>query len=634
METVLIGGKAYQIDLSSTDLVGGEAEVVKLKLPKLGLCAVKHYKPPDHPHFASLPHEQKNARRRIAEHQHKLPALMEFAPKLPQGLVTPVEIAYDPTGKTVRGPVYPFVDNAEVLLRFGEPDYCDHQGITPELKIAILQHLLRTVIEAHGVRFYFGDFNDLNVLVQAAKRIAFIIDADSSQFGKYLCRVYTDRFVDPRLCNSELVLVKPHDELSDWYAFRVMLMQTLFCVGPFDALPKDRKQRRMSLKQRILQGIATFNDKLVRYPMHAVPFDRFPDELLHDLSRAFTTSERTVFQEKLLMDLRWTVCPQCGEGHGKTKCPSCQKAVPGIVKEKVTVHGNVKATEFFRTPGRILCATYQGNALKFLFHENDKFLREDRSAVKMGPLRSSTRYRIQGRETVFGRGNQLSVYSHGGGSVSQEFVDTYGGKLPVFDCNAQHRYWLKYGSLVREDELAPSTIGQVMQTLSQIWVGEKFGYGFYRAGHLSVGFVFDAERPGINDSVDIPPLRGHLIDSTCVFTGTRCYFLFSMREGGKTVNRCLLIRPNGFIAATAEAEEGDGSWLGTIRGKCSAGKLIFSPTDAGIVSAEPDFENKVIVERADFPDTAKFVGSKTQLFPAANGLFAVGSNNVQLLEIS
>ena len=40
-----------------------------------------------------------------------------------------------------------------------------------------------------------GDFNDLNILVTGTD--AWLIDADSFQFGTYLSPVFTERFLDP-----------------------------------------------------------------------------------------------------------------------------------------------------------------------------------------------------------------------------------------------------------------------------------------------------------------------------------------------------------------------------------------------------------------------------------------------------
>ena len=80
--------------------------------------------------------------------------------------------------------------------------------------------------------------------------------------------------------------------------------------------------------------------------------------------------------------------------------------------------------------------------------------------------------------------------------------------------------------------------------------------------------MFDADRSGINDSVSITPIRGQMIDSTCVFTDSRVWF-FDYREAGfEVVNRAQVITADGKVEATAEAELGDGSWLERFEVSC------------------------------------------------------------------
>lgn len=89
---------------------------------------------------------------------------------------------------------------------------------------------MKVIDEIHAAKVVIGDFNDLNVLI--AKDEPYFIDADSFQYNGFLCKVYTERFVDPLLCDPQAnrpVLAKPHNEDSDWFAFRVMLMQSLLC---------------------------------------------------------------------------------------------------------------------------------------------------------------------------------------------------------------------------------------------------------------------------------------------------------------------------------------------------------------------------------------------------------------------
>ncbi len=144
-----------------------------------------------------------------------------------------------------------------------------------------------------------------------------------------------------------------------------------------------------------------------------------------------------------------------------------------------------------------------------------------------------------------------------------------------------------------------------------------------------MAFVFNAKRAGINDAVKIP-IRGQLVDSTCFFTKKRCWFLVATQESGKTIHRCSVIRPDGSVEATAEAEAGDGSWLSQLRGKCALGRFLFVATDSGIIRVEPD--NGRIVKSGEFPDTEQFVDSGCHLFPG-EGIYVVDRHEIRLLQI-
>ena len=90
----------------------------------------------------------------------------------------------------------------------------------------------------HAAGVVIGDCNDLNVLVDG--RRVHLIDVDSYQFGGFACPMFSERFVDPRLCDAQqLVPVRPHDADSDWFAFAVMVFRSLLGVGPWGGVAKN-----------------------------------------------------------------------------------------------------------------------------------------------------------------------------------------------------------------------------------------------------------------------------------------------------------------------------------------------------------------------------------------------------------
>jgi hypothetical protein len=188
------------------------------------------------------------------------------------------------------------------------------------------------------------------------------------------------------------------------------------------------------------------------------------------------------------------------------------------------------------------------------------------------------------------------------------------------------------GAVVREGPVAPVYIGEVLAHQTLLWVGETFGVAFYRVGSLSGAMIFDAERAGMNDRVDLPPLRGQLLDATCVFSDDRCWFLAQTQEGGGTVNNCYLVMRDGAVIASHRARDGDGGWLGTLQGKCAVGAALLAPTDAGVVRLEA--EGNSIRESKTFPETEQYVSSASQLLAGRDGLYVVQAHEIQLLTIS
>ncbi|NET10604.1 MAG: hypothetical protein F6K16_39110, partial [Symploca sp. SIO2B6] len=270
---------------------GGEADVFKLGKDK----AIKVFKPPDHPDFAGMPDAQQAARDRLDQHQHKL---RQFPQGLPERVISPMALAMDQKGQRILGYTMPLLNDTEVLLRYGDRTF--RQAIEAQTVVQIFLDLHQTITQLHRANVVIGDFNDLNVLVKGTS--AYIIDADSFQFGAFTCPMFTARFVDPLLCDptaNQPILQQPHTPTSDWYAFAVMLMQCLLFVDPYGGIykPKDKSQR-IPQSARSLKRITVFHPE-VRYPKPALPWDRLPDDLLHHFHQIFEQDWRGGFPRSL-----------------------------------------------------------------------------------------------------------------------------------------------------------------------------------------------------------------------------------------------------------------------------------------------------------------------------------------------
>jgi len=628
-----VRGQPVKLDPRRAIGKGGEADIYRIT----GDIAAKIYKPPNHPDYLDQPIEQEGAAKRLEIHQTKLPALLRLA--LPPHVTAPVDLVLDSKGK-IAGYTMRFIDNVTELWHYADVGY-RATGVADEIVMQTFQNIHTIVSGLHRqAGITIGDFNDMNILVNGSE--AHLIDIDSSQFDQFLCRAFTARFVDPLLIRettkkereenlglSRIILAKPYTSHSDWYAFAVMLMASLLFVDPYGGvyIPKDPKQA-VEHSARPLKRITVF-DPQVRYPKKARPYKILPDELLNTFFQFFVKDWRGEFPLRELQTMRWTTCLSCGTVHARSVCPDCALAAPAAVKQVVEIRGNVTATRIFKTNGMILFAAIQNGKLRWLYHDNQAFKRENDYTILNGDVNPSMRFRINSEKTIIAMHSE--AYTIGmDGAREQTIVDQF-RNLPVFDANENHRYWLANGRLMKDGQFAAEFIGDVLQNQTLFWVGSAFGFGFYQAGSMSVAFTFDAERAGINDSVKLPPIKGQLIDSTCVFSKNRAWFFVSNKDGSQTVNQCVVISPNGEVEAVAQAEAGDGSWLGDIRGKCAAANFLLAATDEGIVRME--IQNGQILQSAIFPDTEPFVDSGCHLFAGTDGLYVVSRREIRRLVI-
>jgi hypothetical protein len=619
---VFVGGRKIKLDPAASIGKGGEADVFDIG----GGFALKLFKPPDHPDFEGDADAQEGARRRLDEHQKKLRA---FPAALPARVIVPEALAlHAPNGRVV-GYTMRLLKGAEVLLRYGERSF--RQGIGNEQALEVFRGLHATVGALHKAGVVIGDFNDLNVLVAGTE--AHLIDADSLQFDRFLCPVFTERFVDPTLCDpsrGHLMLARPHTADSDWYAFTAMLMRSLLFVEPYGGVfrPKDPAQM-VAPGARPLKRITVFHPE-VRYPKPAERWDVLPDDLLQRFHAVFVKDERGEFPLAVLEATRWTRCDGCGREHARALCPYCAGAPPAAVREITRVRGEVTSRRVFVTAGTILEAACPDGTLQLLYQDGDVVRREDGVAVFGGRAAGrALRLRVRGRQTLVAQGPAL-VALDGAGAGTRWATDVVDGEA-AFETNGRHVYRIHEGRLLREGPLGAERIGDVLAGQTRLWVGPEFGFGFYRAGQLQVGFVFDAERGGLNDGVALPRMAGQLTAARAVFGPGRCWLLTAAQANGRTVHRCTVMARDGRVMASAVGIAGDGTWLGHIGHACAAGSGLLVPTDDGIVRVEVDGAS--IVKTREFPDTEPFVDAESRLLAGSDGLYVVDAHEVRRLTL-
>ena len=608
MKKIILDGKRVPLDPTKIIGSGGEADVYDIGNGKV----LKYFKTPDHNDFAGMPDAQLAAKVRINEHQQKLPA---FPKKLPPQVIVPRDFAFSQSGKKILGYSMDFLSGAEALLKYGERSF--REGVIPDNQVvSIFQNLHETVNGIHNKQVVIGDFNDLNVLVRKEK--AFIVDADSMQFSGFLSSVFTEKFLDPLHTKAnQFVLAKPHNELSDWYAYAVMLMQALLFVEPYGGVFKPKNSAdRIPKSLRRAKRVTVFHPD-VRYPKPARAMATLPDELLSYFQEVFVSDKREVFPHQLLQRIRFGA-------DGNLKATLEPSYPEEVIKETHT--RSVSATRIFSISGKILTATIQDGELRYLYHKDGTFFRENDVYVTKGELDPSFRYRVSGKTSVLAKGPRAILLSKQGEKLlSTDAIQNFS----LLDANSDEVFYISNGQLrktVKRLTDYSEHIGNVLSNQTLFWVGEKLGFGFYRAGQMSRYFVFQPGKRGINDSVKLPPVRGQIIDSTTVFSDERIWFFLAITEGGKALHKCFVLDAVGTLLASFGSEPGSGDWLGTIRGHVAVSDFLLSPTDDGIVRVRASKSSSGVDK--EFPETARFVHSGHQLLAGKSGLIVVKSDSI------
>lgn len=621
MAKAVVNGKPLRLDAGRLIGAGGEAEIYKID----AATVLKRYKPANHPDFAGDALAQAAARDRIAEQQRKLPA---FPKGLPPQVVAPRDLAYDAPQGAIVGFTMPFAAGMTELLNYGVKTYREGGGVDNNMVLDVFRHLRQVVAQLHAAGVVIGDFNDLNVMTDGND--VRIIDADSMQYGSFMCHTFTTRFVDPLHCQPDrLVLARPHSTTSDWYAFFTMLIQSLLYVGPYGGVHRPSTGKRLAFDDRVL-GRITFLHKDVVYPKPAVPYGVLPDEWLGYMERVFAHDVREPFPLPLLDTLRFTTCKACGALHARATCPQC--SAPGIPQQVMTVRGQVTARRVFATTGRILQAVNHGGTLRYLYQQDGALYREGGRRMMSAELTPELRFRIQGDMTYIGSGETLLAVSPDGAVARRQVVTTYRGRLPVFDTNESHVFWEEAGQLLQDGLYGPKYLGDTLAGQTLIWAGKARGFGFFQAGDMARAFLFTPGKTGVNDRVAMPQITGQLTDATCYFGASTVWFMTTSQVAGKLINKCVVVDDTGALVAEAEAEHGSDSWLGRgIRGHLAAGNSLFASTDDGIVRL--GVASGTVVKEREFPDTEPFVDSQSYLVQGPGGIYVVSSREITLIHI-
>ncbi len=259
---------------------------------------------------------------KAAPNARKLEALLERP--VPACVVGPEALTRDPKTGAVNGYVMPRIEG-EPLAAYTQ---ITRPGRDSNVALALLRRLHTDLRAIHRAGLVVGDLNDMNVLV-TPDGVPRWIDADSYAFAGHPCTVFSERYLDPRLCDSPLVPTRPYDEASDWYAWCARALELLVCLHPYAGT------HRLTLRERTAARLTVFSPE-VRRPKAIPPLEVLPEPWRAQL-RAVFESRATGFPQELLEHLSFMRCPRCALEIAGGSCPRCPTLAPPIGSTRVRV---------------------------------------------------------------------------------------------------------------------------------------------------------------------------------------------------------------------------------------------------------------------------------------------------------
>lgn len=613
-----LGARRIRLDDRLLLGVGGEARVYGLPGEDL---ALKIYHPID-VRMTRSAKQQAEAQRAL-----RFDKLAHFPRNLPPAVIAPLELVTDASSGETAGYAMRRVDGAHELLRLGQRHF--REGVISNQQVtALFRALYLSVAALHARNVVIGDFNDGNALFappasQAATTSSaggpvWLIDADSMHFDGFPCVVAHERFLDPRLYGRDLAAAGGFGSDSDWYAFATLLFASLLYVHPYGGV----HPKHATLMRRAEARVSVLAAGVTRPKVAADP--RVLDDGLRDYFAAVFDGDRRGVFPATLLELRWVRCSHCGIEHARAHCPLCRVAVapgglPGVAAAsgvgdagRVVDHGACRATTIFRTAGRILGATLAGK-LRWVYEEREVVRREDGQRVFEQALTPGLRFAISGSSTWIGLGTRLVRVE---GETPRERAQTALGPdgRPAFAANSAGCYRIEDDWLV--DHSAATRVGPVLPGQTWLRVGERLGCGFYRAGLLTIAFVFDTARPGLLP-VSLPPIEGHLVDAAATFDDQHVLLGLASEPGGRRKHALYLLDAHGRLLGQRSGAPDDAPFLASVRGKALAGGRVLSSTDEGLLTLA--VASGQLVAGRLFSDTRPFVGAETELFAGSGG---------------
>lgn len=542
--------------------------------------------------------------------------LLAFPAQLPPSVIGPLELCTDRAGDVV-GYAMRRLDGAVDAHRLAHRVWREGAMRSAEV-LRIWRELSAAIAQLHARGLVVGDLNDGNVVLthETAGWTPWLIDADSMQLPGHPCVVAHERFLDPRLYGVDLARTCALSKESDWYALAVLAFASLLFVHPFGGTHPSHPTmlRRAEARHSVLRGD-------VKLPASSLRPDVLPDDALSWFLEVFERDVRAPLPSRLF-DARFRAC-SCGLEHARTSCPACTARV--LVRPTVRARGRLRATTVFRPArGAIVAAAAHGR-LEHAHVEEGVLRREEGDAIATSALGPLHLVRVAGSSTWLGTDRRITRYVHGRAAESIPVPAVHGElAADAGPCGLVH---VAGDALVRA--IDGTRIGQVLEGQTRVRVGAALGFAFYRAGAITVSFVFDTKRGPLRQ-VALPSvlnLEGRLVDWSAAFDDRHVLVTFVTEESGRIVHAAHLVDDKGELVATERGAPGASPVLASLRGKCLAGGAVMCATDDGLVLVRPDRARRAFVPVRSFADARDLVSPDDELLVGPGGSLYVISHD-------
>lgn len=569
MTTVFVGGK--RVRLADHDLLGqgGEGRVYRR-----GDQAIKVL-------LAPLPARQAKLR--------------AFPAHLPARVVGPIDLALDDKGNVV-GYAMRRLDGAIESLRMAQRKWREVSMRAGEV-LRVWSEVAQTVGQLHARGIVVGDLNDGNVVLTRTSLgyTPWLIDADSMQLPGHPCVVAHERFLDPKLYGVDLTKHAALSKETDWYALAVLLFSSLACVHPYGGAHPSfpTMLRRAEARHSVLRGD-------VRLPVSAFRPDVLPDDALSFFHDVFERDHRAPLPARLL-DARFALCT-CGIEHARTHCPACATRV--LVRPQVRAKGMLRATTLV-SQAKIRGASAWGGRIEHVTEDVLAAL-DVRSPIYV--------VRPCGSSLWIGTKDRFTRFEHG---VVKESIPVamVGGELSA-DAGPAGLVYANGDQLLRASD--GTRVGQILEGQTRVRVSASLGFAFYRAGAITVSFVFDP-RKGPLRQVAVPAIEGRLVDWSAVFDDAHVLVTFVTESSGRIIHAAHLVDANGVVVASERGSPESSAILAGATGKCLANGAVLCVTDDGLVLVRADRNARAFISARVFTDAKDFVSPDLDLFPGPGG---------------